>query len=226
MAFLCVFVLGVLSIYWGVFFRVRQNLRYATIAVVNFHSTIPPYHNVEPVVGLFVEQGAKHQLDTDRFPLGYKFLSPAQFGNDPVAVRLAVHQEKYWAAIIVNNKATALLRHAVEDGNASYDPFGAGAIVINQARDMESYNQYIMPALARLSSDISFVFGREWTSLVLTNESLRQETYSNAPQALSPGIGFSMFDLRPFGKQHIYWRSSPPLLTRKSSQILQSQYRP
>ncbi|OAG39354.1 hypothetical protein AYO21_06370 [Fonsecaea monophora] len=198
LALLCVFVLGVLSIYWGVLFRVRENLRSATIAVVDFDATSPPYETVEPIVGRFVQAAIIHERASQRYPLGYEFLDPITFRHDPVAVRLAVHEEKYWGAIIVNSNATALLRLAVESGNVSYDPFGAGQIVVNQARDIESYNQYITPVLVRLASDISFAFGREWTRSVLTNDTFAQSVYSNAPQALSPGIGFSIFNLRPF----------------------------
>ncbi|OQV09076.1 hypothetical protein CLAIMM_13254 [Cladophialophora immunda] len=194
---LCGFVLGVLSIYWGVLFRVRENLRSATIAVVDFDATSPPYETVEPIVGRFVQAAIVHERVSQRYPLGYEFLDPRTFGYDPVAVRLAVHEEKYWGAIIVNNNATALLRLAVENGNTSYDPFGAGAVVVNQARDIESYNQYITPVLTRLASDISFAFGRNWTQSVLKNDTLAKGIYCNAPQALSPGVGFSIFNLRP-----------------------------
>ncbi|KAJ9615647.1 hypothetical protein H2200_001723 [Cladophialophora chaetospira] len=198
LAILCVFVLAVLSLFWGVLFRVRENLRHATIAVVNFDASLSPYQNVEPVVGPFVEDAVRRELATQQYPLGYKFVPPVKFNNDPFAVRLAVHQERYWGAIIVNNNATALLRQAVANGNSSYDPFGAAQIITNQARDIESYNQYITPVLLRLASDISFDFGRNWTSQVLTDTSLAQVIYSNVPQALSPGIGFSIFNLRPF----------------------------
>jgi hypothetical protein len=199
----------VLSIFWGVLFRVRENLRYATIAVVDFDASLPPYQDVEPVVGPFVESAIRYELATQQYPLGYKFLSPARFNNDPLAVRLAVHEERHWGAIIINSNATALLRQAVENGNTSYDPFGAGAIVVNQARDIEAYNQYITPVLTRLAADISFAFGRQWTAQVLSNSSLSQASYSNAPQALAPGIGFSEFNLRPFGESYILSLHSP-----------------
>lgn len=197
-------MLAVLSIYWGVLCRVRENLTSATIAVVNFDASSPPYQNVEPIVGSFVEDAIRNEIATQEYPLGYKFLPSTHFNNDPRAVRLAVHEEKYWGAIIVNNNATALLRQAVENGNSSYDPFGAAQIITNQARDIESYNQYITPVLTRIASDISFAFGRAWTSDVLTNATLAQNVYANAPQALSPGIGFSEFNLRPFGKLNLY----------------------
>jgi Protein of unknown function (DUF3533) len=101
-----------------------------------------------------------------------------------------------WGAITVNANATALLRQAVEIGNSSYDPLGSAQVVYNQARDIESYNQYISPALILLANDVTTSFGRHWAASVLGNSSLTN--YTNSPQALSPAIGFSIYNLRPF----------------------------
>ena len=130
--------------------------------------------------------------------LGFETHQPSRYNNSHINVRRAVHEEKMWGAIIINANATALLRHAVETGNSSYDPLGACQIVYNQARDIESYNQYVIPSLLRLANDISSSFGRNWTSRVLSNATLSPSTFNNSPQALSPAIGFSIFDLRPF----------------------------
>jgi len=190
--------LGVLSIYWGVLFRVKDNLPNVTVAVVDFDGQLPPYRNTAPLVGPAVVRAALAELTARYDHLGYSVRSPSEYNNDPMAVREAVHKESIWAAIIINNNATALLRHAVEVGNASYDPLGAAQIIYSQARDIESYNQYVSPVLTRLASDITTSFGRSWTSSVLTNTSLDIATYSTTPQALSPAIGFSIFNLRPF----------------------------
>lgn len=113
-------------------------------------------------------------------------------------VRIAVHDEKFWAAIVINSNATALLRQAVVTGNSSYDPLGVAQIIYNQARDIEAYNQYVTPPLLALASECTAAFGSNWTSLVLGDQDLDVTIYSNAPQALSPAIGFSIFNLRPF----------------------------
>ena len=73
---------------------------------------------------------------------------------------------------------------------------GAAQIVYNQARDIESYNQYISPVLIRFASDVSAAFGRQWTATVLADTTITN--YTRSPQALSPAIGFSIFNLRPF----------------------------
>lgn len=174
--------------------RVKPKLKNATIAVVDFDG-LAPYEDVAPLIGPVIvraTENARSLLDS----LGYEQHSPEKYGFDPSAVRRAVHQERIWGAIIINANATALLRQAVEIGNSSYDPLGAAQIVYNQARDIESYNQYISPALLDLATDITSHFGRDWTASVLANASLSK--YANSPQALSPAIGFSVFNLRPF----------------------------
>ncbi len=51
--FLMVFILGVLSIYWGALFRVEQNLHKLNVYVVDFDGRAAPYNTsgVQPVVG-------------------------------------------------------------------------------------------------------------------------------------------------------------------------------
>jgi hypothetical protein len=114
-------------------------------------------------------------------------------------VRQAVYDEHHWAAIIVNANATALLQAAVARGNASYSPLGACLVIINSARDETTYTNYIVPQLSQFQTLIASTFGEEWIQTVLSNTSLDATTYARAPQALNPAIGFSMFDLRPFG---------------------------
>ncbi|ETN37241.1 uncharacterized protein HMPREF1541_08231 [Cyphellophora europaea CBS 101466] len=194
---LCAFVLGVLSIYWGALFRIKQNLKHATIAVVDFDGQLAPYNSIEPSVGPFVVQEIRRAA-TLQHALGYKIHDPADYDFDTLAVRQAVHHEDVWGAIVINPNATALLRQAVEQGNTSYDPTGACQIIYNQARDIESFNQYVIPTLTRLGTDISYSFATNWTTSVLTNNSLLTSTYATTPQALSPGIAFTIYDLRPF----------------------------
>ena len=177
-------------------FRVKENLHHATIAVVDFDGRISPYRDVVPLIGPAVVSATEVEKRSKPDALGYKIHDPAQYDYDHLKVRRAVHEEKLWGAIIINANATALLRHAVEVGNSSYDPLGACQIVYNQARDIESYNQYISPVLIRLASDITASFGHQWTASVLANDTIRNYTLS--PQALSPAIGFSIFNLRPF----------------------------
>lgn len=194
---LCVAVLAILSIYWGVLVDVKQNLHKASVAVVSFEGQAP-YQEYTPVITPFIRQALDAEIASRPDHLGFQFRDPSEFDNDPTRVRLAVFKEEYWAAIIIHANATALLTQAVQRGNSSYDPRGAATIVYNQARDIESYNFYVIPVLDRVTYQITTTFGRSWTQQVLNNASYDARVYARAPQALSPGIAFTSINLRPF----------------------------
>ena len=138
-------------------------------------------------------------VKADKMPhLGYISLPPAQYNHDPMRVRDAIYEQAAYAAIIVNSNATQMLRQAVEQGNSSYDPLGAMQMVYVTARDEDSYYNYILPQLTMLQTQITSSFGGMWTKMVLSNTSIPRTNLEAAPQALSPAIGFSTFDLRPF----------------------------
>ncbi|KIW62928.1 hypothetical protein PV04_09816 [Phialophora macrospora] len=199
-AILFCYILCVLSLYWAVLFHVPQNLEALTVAVVSFDGT-GAYSGTTPLVGPLVERAAQAQAALPAYALGYRIESPEKYGGDPLAVRRAVYDEHVWAAIIVNANATALLQEAVATGNASYEPLGAGQIVVNSARDETTYGNYIDPQLFEFALDLPARFGEQWIRSVLSNGSLDAATYSRAPQALNPAVGFSFFDLRPFEPQ-------------------------
>ena len=157
-----------------------------------------PYRGVTPLVGPLVTQTTEAMLKSPIPHLGYGTLPPSAFDNDPMKVREAVYDWQAWAAIIVNPNATALLQAAVEKGDATYDPLGACQIVYIQARDQTTYSEYIIPQLNSLQSEIISKFGALWVKRVLSNNSISRTTLAKVPQALSPAIGFSQFNLRPF----------------------------
>ena len=196
---LTVFILVVMSLYWAVLYRVENNIKFLTVAVVNFDGQLAPYTSTEPLVGRVVEQAARQQGQIPKGVLGYKVKDPADFGYDPIAVRQYVYDEHAWAAIIVNANATALLQQAVRQGNQSYDPLGAMQIVYVQARDETTYANYITPQLNQFAVQVQSQFGEQWIRQVLSNNALDPATYQRAPQALSPAIGVSTYNLRPFG---------------------------
>lgn len=192
------YILCVLSLYWAVLFHVEENTGALTVAVVSFDGRVAPYEGTTPLVGQVVEQVATEQAMIPKGMLGFKVQPPSMYNNDPFAVRQAVYDEHHWAAIIVNANATTLLEHAVATGNSSYSPVGAAQIIINTARDQDTYYDYIIPLLSQFETLVSSTFGEQWIKTVLSNTSLDAATYARAPQALNPAIGFSTFDLRPF----------------------------
>jgi len=170
-----------------------MNLNSLIVYVVNFET--------EPtaLVGPMITKATESIIATNRQPhLGFMTVPPSAFDNDPLGVRRAVYNWEAWAAIVINSNATTLLQQAVQQGNASFDPLGTCQIIYQSARDETTYYNYILPQLTMLQSQVTSMFGKQWTTEVLSNTSIPRTTLQLAPQALNPAIGFSMFDLRPF----------------------------
>lgn len=192
-----VFILCVLSLYWAVLFRVEENMFSLTAIVVDFDGTSTPYQNVQPLVGPAMTQAAL-QARKPTGTIGWEVRDPAEFNYDPIAVRQYIYDQHAWVAVIVNDNATALLQDAVLTGNAQYDPTGAAQIVYIQAREEATYANYILPQVQQYQTQVTSQFGQQWARQVLTSTTYDPATYSNAPQAISPAIGFSTYNLRPF----------------------------
>ena len=187
--------------YWAVLFNVNQNLSSLDVFVVDFDGTQAPYTNVKPLVGPLITQTTTKIISEGKsgLHLGYVNLEPSVFNNDPMQVREAVYDFKAWAAIVINANATALLQQAVQQGNVSYDPLGACQTTWVTARDQDTVTAYILPEITALQTQVTSMFGEMWTRMTLENTSIPVTNLQAAPQAISPAIGFSQFDLRPFG---------------------------
>lgn len=162
--------------------------------VVDFDGQLDPYRT-DAIVGPAVTNATDQLRHSAGTHLGYAIKSPAEFNNDPWAVRQSVYDEHAYAAVIVNPNATTLLRDAVSTGNSSYDPTGAVETIIVSGRDENSYYIYILPDLAILQTMALAEFGPRWVH-ELSSHSTNLSTAS--PQAINPGIGFTTIDLRPF----------------------------
>jgi hypothetical protein len=190
MAFLCLF--------WGALSKQDKNIHKLGILVVDFDGQAP-YEDTTPFVGPFVTQSITRLIEAGGAP-GYTFTNPERFNNDPLKVRESVYDFDAWAAVIINPNATALLEAAVREGNSSYDPLGACQIIYNSARDQTTSASYIVPSMTVLQKRVVSDFGRAWIPHLLSlNISISDAILSSSPQALSPGIEFTTYDLRPFG---------------------------
>ena len=196
---------------WADLYRVYHNYNALGVYVVDFDGTAPYDTSGPPLLGPMVTkqldaqnmlaEPSNHIKLTDPPPhLGYEVRSPSMFNNDPMQVRQSVYNQDAWAAIIINSNATALLRAAIATGNTTYDPLGAAQVIYVQARDETTVNNYIVPTLNILETTITSMFGEMWTQMVLQNASdpTVLANIQKVPQALSPAIGFSVFNLRPF----------------------------
>lgn len=191
-------ILSIMSLYWGVLFRVNANMRAIVIQVVDFDGQVAPYDNVRPFVGPIVTKMTQQLFDSPDPSLGYITVPASQFNFDPLQVREAVYQWDSWAAIVINPNATALLQDAVATGNASYDPTGSVQIVIQTARDSTTVSSYILPQLSKFTEEFSAMFGPMWSEMVMSNTTLTRENLVRASAAVNPGVTPLIYDLRPF----------------------------
>lgn len=196
---LAVAILGILSLYWGALFHTEENIGSLGVWVVDFDAQMAPYLDIAPTVGPAITTVVETILGSTHPHLGFRLHGPSDFEYDSMKVREAVYDFKAWGAIIISANATALLQQAIENGNSSYDPFGAVQVITVSARDVTTVSTYITPGIISLEKKIASSFGKSWTRAVMQNTSVSRQNLALAPQALSPAIGFTYIDLRPFG---------------------------
>lgn len=201
--FLMAFILAVMSIYWGALFHVEQNLSSLVVYVVDFDGQVAPYDTDghQPVVGPMITNLARSMVASNTPSLGWGVLPPSDFENDPFQVRQAVYDFDAWAAVIIDPNATAMLYSAIQNGNTSYDPLGACQLVYIDSRDDTNWYDFMLPIMSEFMTEATSMVGQKWTQEVMQNATTDTALVRNAarvPQALSPAIGFSQFNLRPF----------------------------
>ena len=192
-----------LCLFNGVFFHIPKNFPSLIVYVVDFDRQVSPYQGGDAIVGPAIVQATESMARSDAPHLGFITMPPSMFNNDPIAVRKAVYDFKAYAAIIINANATALLQQAVKQGNTTYDPKGAAQIIYISARDQNTVPTYVVPVLTALEMEVTSQFGASWTKSLLQNDTIPRTNLVAAPQALSPAIGFTTFDLRPFGPANV-----------------------
>jgi hypothetical protein len=196
---LFVFILMVLSLFWGAFFHVKQNLGSFVVWIVDFDG-VNDISGGSPVIGPAFLREAEKAIRSTSPHIGYGVLPASQFDNDPNQVRRAIYDFDAWAAIVVNPNATAALRQALETGDASYDPTSAGQVIYVEARDTVAVDTYIRPELIAFQTKAVASISAAWTRKVMQNfTASTQANIQASPQTLSPAIGFETVNLRPFG---------------------------
>ncbi|RAR10373.1 mnng and nitrosoguanidine resistance protein [Stemphylium lycopersici] len=200
-SFLMAFILAVLSIYWGVFFKVQNRISNLLVYVVDMDG-VAPYDNTgnAPFVGPTIIQLVQQQLSSGQPTLGWDIRPASDFTNDPIQVREAIYEWDAWAAIVINPNASALLYSAIANGNASYDPLGACQLIYQDSRDDTNWFDFMLPIISSFVTEAQSMVGQQWAQMLLQNASDPSilSNMQNAPQAINPAIGFSKYNLRPF----------------------------
>ncbi|KAJ9644709.1 hypothetical protein H2199_003672 [Coniosporium tulheliwenetii] len=185
---------------WGVFFHAEQNLSSFVVYIVDFDGQTP-YDTtpIPPLVGPTISQLSNQMVSSGRPTLGFLNVPPSNFSNDPIQVRQAIYNWDAWVAVIINPNATAMLYPAITTGNTSYDPLGACQLVYQTGRDDTTYHSFILPIINMLTREATSMVEQMWAGMVLQNatDPVILAGMQAAPQAISPAIGFSEFNLRP-----------------------------
>lgn len=172
--------------------------------MVDFDGQVAPYNTsgIQPIVGPAITKLAEQRVSSTTEPsLGFVMYSAADFNYDPIAVRQAVYDWHHWAAIIINANATSALYTAVQEGQTSYEPIGACQLIYQDARDDTAWFDFILPFLSPFMTQATSQVGSQWAQMVLQNATTNSTLRANiaqVPQAISPAIGFSVFNLRVF----------------------------
>jgi hypothetical protein len=185
--------------------HVRNNLGSFVVWIVDFDGQVAPSAATTPFVGPVILQIAEKFISADSPHVGFGILPAAYFDYDPTNVRREIYNQKAWAAVIVMPNATAMLRAAITTGNSSYNPNEACQTIYVEARDSTAMDTYIVPELYSFQTAAASAVGSTWTKSVLQNGMSTTELSNirQAPQALSPAIGFTTINLRPFGPPQV-----------------------
>jgi hypothetical protein len=173
------------------------------VYVVDFDGQGAPYNTsgIKPFVGPIITGLARTQVASGTPTVGWGPLSGSDFNYDPIAVRQAVYDWHAWAAIIIMPNATQQLYSAVQNGNTSYDPMGACQLIYQDSRDDTNWFDFLAPIITQFQTQATSMVGEQWAKMVLQNATNDQALLRNiisVPQAISPAIGFSEYNLRPF----------------------------
>ena len=151
------------------------------------------------LIGPLVVQTAEQIAANSSAPhIGYVTVPPSFYQGGYSALLRSVYEEKVWATVTIKENATQELRQAAEQGDSTYNPSSACQIIYLEARDQNTYRDFILPQLAELQAKVVSAFMERWIDHIMSNTSMVRNV-AEAPQVLYPAISFSEVNLRPFG---------------------------
>ncbi|KAI0808363.1 hypothetical protein C8Q74DRAFT_1233073 [Fomes fomentarius] len=136
--------------------------------------------------------------------LNWKFKSFSDVGDDD-AVQQSVLEERVWVAVIVQPNATTRLSHARANGDNTYDPSTAIKVFYAQARQEIATGNYLVPLTTQMLQATTSAFATQTAQRYFAQidsngepNSTALQMIANAPQTISPAIGWTMINLRPY----------------------------
>ncbi|KAH9938891.1 uncharacterized protein BXZ73DRAFT_44386 [Epithele typhae] len=136
--------------------------------------------------------------------LNWKFKTPDEVGTDLDVVN-AVLDEKVWVVIVVQPNATIHLSRARAVGSTTYDPSKAIRVYYNQARQEIATGNFIVPLTTQIlqATTVAYATGSAQRYFAQVNSNgepnaTALQLIANAPQTITPGISWTMINLRPY----------------------------
>lgn len=173
-----------------------------TIAVVDFES---PVIGSQAILGPALVRTA---METNKLPssvphLGFDILPASDFPNGPSQVFEHVGHSHHWGAMVVYPNSTSTWRAALENGDASYDPTGCMGLLYSGARFYQITLLYLVPLLTKSAQMVTQQASQQAVTTYLQSIGGSAEARTNAaavPQAISPGMSFFTYDVRPINQ--------------------------
>ncbi|KAI8976311.1 hypothetical protein BD414DRAFT_467212 [Trametes punicea] len=136
--------------------------------------------------------------------LNWQFIKAPNITDDSGIIDMVL-QEQVWVAVVIQPNATNRLALARTNGDQSYDPSTAIKVYYSQARNEIATGNYIVPLTTQMLQATTSAYATSTAQRVFAQinsngqpNSTALQMIANAPQTISPAIGWTMVNLRPY----------------------------
>jgi len=188
--FTSIFIWGVVSIYWGAFWRGRTGAH-------NMHGWVVDFDGGD--VGQAVTQ-AFQAATGSKETLTWVVKSSSDFPGGPGDLADQVGHSHPWAAIAIHNGATSKLANAVSSTDSSYDGSSAITAYVNQARNDMAYSSIIQPAILAVLAQVTQKFAAQHAGRIANGTDTQNlaNLLTRAPQVITQPISYTIDNVHPF----------------------------
>ncbi|KAI9461728.1 hypothetical protein F5148DRAFT_1214780 [Russula earlei] len=183
-----IFLLSVLSIYWGALWQTPRHVHNLNGWVVDFDGS---------QVGQFVSR-AVIASSGEPTAITWNVVSADLFPNGPRDLESAVIQERAWAIIAISQNATETLRTAVVAADDTYVANRTISAYVAEARSENAYRVIVHPDIVTLLDGIAEAFNAQYIPQIPALSPNLTALLVNAPTLVSQPISYKVINTRPF----------------------------
>ncbi|KAI0739998.1 hypothetical protein C8Q80DRAFT_208199 [Daedaleopsis nitida] len=136
--------------------------------------------------------------------LDWKIKASRDVGNDDNVQRMIL-EDRVWVAVVVQPNATTQLSRARANGDTTYDPSSAIKVFYSQARQEIATGNYLVPLTTQMLQSTTTAYSSQTAQRYFAQINSNGEPnatalrlIANAPQTITPGISWTMVNLRPY----------------------------